>query len=92
MAQISGRYVFDGSAISNLNFGIFKNFPIKEISGCNSGPRLFNVANHPNFAGPNTSKVAKVAQRVATMVARVYNAKDAGGGCEPKREISSRRR
>jgi len=51
----SGRNILNGPGITNLDFSIFKNNPIKRISenfNAQFRVEMFNVLNHANFAPP----------------------------------------
>lgn len=55
-----GRNALVGPGLLNLDFSVFKNFPIKRISeGFNIQFRaeMFNILNHPNFA-PSVANIA----------------------------------
>jgi hypothetical protein len=53
----SGRNILIGPGLSNLDFSIFKNIPLKKISesfNAQFRAEFFNVLNHANFAVPVT--------------------------------------
>jgi hypothetical protein len=52
-----GRNILIGPGTSNLDFSVFKNFPVKKISeefNVQFRAEFFNVLNHANFAVPVT--------------------------------------
>src|SRR5262249_46603684 len=51
----SGRNMFFGPGQANLDFSIFKYFPIREQKKLEFRTEIFNLTNHPNFGNPNTS-------------------------------------
>jgi hypothetical protein len=51
----SGRNVFFGPGQANLDFSLFKYFPIHEQKKLEFRTEFFNLTNHPNFGNPNTS-------------------------------------
>jgi hypothetical protein len=51
----SGRNILIGPGVTNLDFSVFKNNPIKRISenfNVQFRVEMFNILNHPNFAPP----------------------------------------
>jgi hypothetical protein len=51
----SGRNVVIGPGVTNLDFSVFKNNPVKRISetfNVQFRMEMFNILNHPNFAPP----------------------------------------
>ena len=51
----SGRGIFRGPGQANLDFSLFKNFPIHERTKLEFRTECFNILNHANFGNPNTS-------------------------------------
>lgn len=51
----SGRNMFRGPGQANLDFSLFKNFPIREKTKLEFRAELFNILNHANFGSPTTS-------------------------------------
>jgi hypothetical protein len=51
----SGVGMFRGPGQANLDFSIFKNFPIRERKKVEFRTEIFNILNHPNFGNPGTS-------------------------------------
>jgi hypothetical protein len=51
----SGRGLFRGPGQANLDFSVFKNFPIRERTKLEFRTEFFNVLNHANFGNPSTS-------------------------------------
>jgi hypothetical protein len=51
----SGRGMFRGPGQWNLDFSLFKDFPITERVKTQFRTEFFNLFNHANFADPNTS-------------------------------------
>ncbi len=51
----SGQGFLDGPGFNNLDFSIYKNFPIREGMRIQFRAEFFNVANHPNFDAPNAT-------------------------------------
>lgn len=51
----SGRGMFRGPGQTNLDFSLFKYFPIREGTRLEFRGEFFNIANHPNFGNPSTS-------------------------------------
>jgi outer membrane receptor protein involved in Fe transport len=51
----SGRNIVRGPGQGNLDFSIFREFPIRERSTLEFRSEFFNLTNHPNFGNPNTS-------------------------------------
>ena len=51
----AGRKPLTGPGLVNLDFSIFKNFPVRKISGSariQFRAEFFNILNHPNFGPP----------------------------------------
>ena len=51
----SGRNILTGPGVTNLDFSIFKNFPVKRISedfNIQFRAEMFNILNHANFGPP----------------------------------------
>jgi len=51
----AGRNSVNGPGLVNLDFSVFKNFPVKQISESFSvqfRSEFFNILNHPNFQPP----------------------------------------
>jgi hypothetical protein len=51
----SGRNILIGPGVTNLDFSVFKNNPIRKISetfNVQFRAEMFNILNHPNFAPP----------------------------------------
>ncbi|HEV2498799.1 MAG TPA: hypothetical protein VGY31_04370, partial [Terriglobia bacterium] len=46
--------IIESPGLSNLDFGLFKNFKIKERYTLRFGAEAANFLNHPNFGNPNT--------------------------------------
>ena len=51
----SGRNMFRGPGQANLDFSVFREFPIRERANLEFRSEFFNISNHPNFGNPNTS-------------------------------------
>jgi outer membrane receptor protein involved in Fe transport len=51
----AGRNMFFGPGQANLDFSLFKYFPIHEQKKLEFRTEFFNLTNHPNFGNPNTS-------------------------------------
>ena len=51
----SGRGMFRGPGQANLDFSVFKNFPIREKTKLEFRTEFFNILNHANFGNPTTS-------------------------------------
>ncbi len=51
----SGSNMFRGPGQANLDFSIFRGFPIRERAKLEFRSEFFNITNHPNFGNPNTS-------------------------------------
>jgi hypothetical protein len=49
----SGRNTLVGPTLRNFDFGLFKNWRIRERVGLQFRAEFFNLANHPNFGLPN---------------------------------------
>jgi hypothetical protein len=47
--------MFRGPGQFDIDFSIFKNFPIKEKKKVEFRAEIFNIMNHPNFGNPSTS-------------------------------------
>jgi len=45
--------IFQGQA--DVDFSIFKSFPIRERKKVEFRTEIFNILNHPNFSNPGTS-------------------------------------
>jgi outer membrane receptor protein involved in Fe transport len=51
----SGRNMLRGPGQANLDFSIFRGFPIRERAKLEFRSEFFNITNHPNFGNPNVS-------------------------------------
>ena len=51
----SGRGMFRGPGQWNLDFSLFKDFPLRESLTLQFRSEFFNILNHANFGDPNTS-------------------------------------
>jgi hypothetical protein len=51
----SGRGMFRGPGQANLDFSVFKNFPIREKTKLEFRTECFNLLNHASFGNPTTS-------------------------------------
>ena len=51
----SGSNIFRGPGQQNLDFSVFRTFPIRERANLQFRTEFFNITNHPNFGNPNTS-------------------------------------
>jgi len=51
----SGRNILRGPGQGNLDFSVFREFPIRERTTLEFRSEFFNLTNHPNFGNPNTS-------------------------------------
>jgi outer membrane receptor protein involved in Fe transport len=51
----SGRNMLRGPGQGNLDFSVFREFPIRERLNLEFRSEFFNISNHPNFGNPNTS-------------------------------------
>ena len=51
----SGIGMFRGPGQFDVDFSIFKSFPIRERKKVEFRTEIFNILNHPNFSNPNTS-------------------------------------
>ena len=51
----SGNAILDGPAFKNLDFSLFKNFPIRESVKIQFRAEMFNLFNSPNFNPPNST-------------------------------------
>ena len=49
----AGRNLLFGPGLVNMDFSIFKDFPIKERFKFQFRAEMFNIFNHPNFANPS---------------------------------------
>jgi hypothetical protein len=47
--------MFRGPGQADLDFSIFKGFPIRERKQVEFRTEIFNIMNHPNFGKPSTS-------------------------------------
>src|SRR5262249_61249848 len=47
-----GRNLLHGPGLVNVDYSLFKNFPIKERMKLQFRVELFNALNHPNFNNP----------------------------------------
>jgi len=50
-----GRGVYTGPGLAEVDLSLFKTFKIRERLSLQGRAEMFNVANHPNFATPNTT-------------------------------------
>jgi hypothetical protein len=48
----AGRNILRGDGLKNLDFGLFRHFPISERVGLQFRAETFNIANHTNFGLP----------------------------------------
>ncbi len=53
-----GRGVYTGPGLAEVDLSLFKTFKIRERLSLQGRAEMFNVANHPNFATPNTTVFA----------------------------------
>jgi hypothetical protein len=51
----SGSNIFRGPGQQNLDFSVFRTFPIRERANLQFRTEFFNITNHPNFGNPNVS-------------------------------------
>ncbi len=51
----SGSNIVRGPGQGNLDFSVFRGFPIRERANLEFRTEFFNITNHPNFGNPNTS-------------------------------------
>ena len=51
----AGRNILTGPGLTNVDFSIFKDFPIYERFKFQFRAEMFNIFNHPNFGNPNTT-------------------------------------
>jgi hypothetical protein len=51
----SGRGMFRGPGQANMDFSVFRGFPIYERLHLEFRSEFFNLTNHPNFGNPTTS-------------------------------------
>ena len=51
---------------SNLDFSLFKTFPVREKTALQFRSEFFNVANHPNLGPPNTTVTSPSFGRITT--------------------------
>lgn len=51
----SGVGMFRGPGQADVDFSIFKSFPIRERKKVEFRTEIFNILNHPNFSNPSTS-------------------------------------
>jgi hypothetical protein len=54
----SGNGILRGPGFNNFDFGLTKNFRIREAAKLQFRAESFNLANHPNFNTPNTTLTA----------------------------------
>ena len=57
-----------GPGLSNLDFSLFKNFPVAEKVKLQFRAEVFNSFNHPNFGFPNTSIGSATAGVISSQV------------------------
>ncbi len=50
-----GRNLLHGPGLFNIDYSLFKSFPIKERLKLQFRAELFNIFNHPNFNNPASS-------------------------------------
>jgi hypothetical protein len=50
----AGKGIIRGPHMVNLDFALLKNFRFVERYTIQLRGEVFNIANHPNFAGPNS--------------------------------------
>ena len=53
----SGRNSVIGPGLVDLDFSLFKNFPLREALKGQFRAEFFNIVNHPNFSSPNDNRV-----------------------------------
>lgn len=51
----SGRNMLRGPGQANLDFSVFRSFPVRESMKLEFRSEFFNLTNHPNFGNPNVS-------------------------------------
>jgi hypothetical protein len=57
----SGNAILRGPQFRNLDFSLFKNFPIRESVKVQFRAEFFNIFNSPNFLPPNNSMTTSTA-------------------------------
>jgi hypothetical protein len=51
----SGRNFLTGPSLVDVDFSLFKEFPIRELGKIEFRSEFFNVFNHPNFYNPDNT-------------------------------------
>lgn len=77
LAGNSGRNSLIGPGLTNLDFSLFKNNPIRRISesfNIQFRAELFNVLNHPNFLAPSNTDIFDASGNALTSSAGVLTA------------------
>jgi hypothetical protein len=63
----SARGVIVGPGLSNVNFGLYRNFKLREKATLQFRMTSTNIFNHPNFANPNTNISSSVVGTITSL-------------------------
>jgi hypothetical protein len=64
----SGRNLLRGPGAVNLDFGVFRDFPIKEQLKLQFRAEAFNLSNTPHFNNPNSDATSSDFMRITSAV------------------------